>query len=72
MAQARDLKTGKTLPDDTARHMLRYFARHKIDKRAGNFGDDDNPSAGYVSRRPWGGEAGMAWAESRTAKLASH
>jgi hypothetical protein len=64
VARARDLKNRKSLPDDTIKRMVSYFARHRVDKRAKNFGDDDNPSAGYVAWLLWGGEPGKRWAES--------
>lgn len=70
VARARDLKNRKALPDDTIKRMVSYFARHNVDKRAKNFGDDDNPSAGYVAWLLWGGEAGREWAEDRKAKSA--
>ncbi|MET0748111.1 MAG: hypothetical protein ABWY49_07960 [Rhizobium sp.] len=70
VARARDLKNRKALPDDTIKRMVSYFARHKVDKRAKNFGDDDNPSAGYVAWLLWGGEAGKDWAEQQKAKSA--
>jgi len=63
VARARDLKNRKTLPDETIKRMVSYFARHKIDKRAKNFGDDDNPSPGYIAWLLWGGDAGQDWAK---------
>ncbi len=41
--------------------MYSYFKRHTIDKQAKNFGDDKNPSPGYVAWLLWGGDAGYAW-----------
>ena len=64
VARARDLKNRKALPDDTINRMVSYFARHKVDKRAKNFGDDDNPSPGYVAWLLWGGDAGNDWAKT--------
>ena len=40
-----------------------FFARHNVDKRAKNWGDDANPSAGYIAWLLWRGEAGRKWAE---------
>ncbi|MGV3652202.1 MAG: hypothetical protein ACO1OK_12315 [Devosia sp.] len=62
VARARDLKNRRPLSDDTIRRMKSYFARHRVDKRAKNFGDDDNPSAGYIAWLLWGGDAGKDWA----------
>lgn len=40
-----------------------YFARHEIDKKAENFGNDDNPSKGYIAWLLWGGDAGREWVQ---------
>jgi len=42
--------------------MVSFFARHEVDKRAKNFGNEENPSAGYVAWLLWGGDEGRAWA----------
>ena len=41
--------------------MCSYFARHSIDKNAKNFGNEDNPSNGYIAWLLWGGDAGEKW-----------
>lgn len=61
VARARDLKNQRDLSPETLKRMKSYFARHKVDKRAKNFGDDDNPSAGYIAWLLWGGDAGRDW-----------
>lgn len=43
--------------------MVSYFARHEVDKKSDNFGNDDDPSAGYIAWLLWGGDAGKKWAE---------
>ncbi|AXV16107.1 hypothetical protein CYG48_10635 [Neorhizobium sp. SOG26] len=63
VARARDLKNRKNISEQTIRRMVSYFARHKVDKRAENFGDDENPSTGYIAWLLWGGDAGQKWAE---------
>ncbi len=62
VARARDLKNQRELSIDTVKRMKSYFARHKVDKRAKNFGDDDNPSPGYIAWLLWGGDEGRDWA----------
>lgn len=62
MARARDLKNRRSLSADTIKRMASYFARHTVDKRAKNFGNDDDPSAGYIAWLLWGGDAGREWA----------
>ncbi|MFN3225073.1 MAG: hypothetical protein ACE360_02340 [Hyphomicrobiales bacterium] len=63
VARARDLKNQRPCSDETIDRMVSYFARHEVDKEADDFGDDDNPSAGYIAWLLWGGDAGRAWAE---------
>ena len=62
VARARDLKNRVRLSPGTIRRMVSFFARHEVDKRARNFGNEDNPSAGYVAWLLWGGDEGRAWA----------
>ena len=61
VARARDLSNGKRIPPETINRMLSYFARHEVDKQADDFGNDDNPSPGYIAWLLWGGDAGQAW-----------
>jgi hypothetical protein len=63
IARARDLKHRKSLSEKTVKRMVSYFARHSVDKRSENFGNDENPSAGYIAWLLWGGDAGQKWAE---------
>lgn len=63
IARARDLQHRKNLSDQTVKRMVSYFKRHNIDKRAENFGNDADPSAGYIAWLLWGGDAGQEWAE---------
>jgi len=69
VARARDLKNRKSLSPETIKRMRSYFRRHAVDKQADHFGDDDNPSAGYVAWLLWGGDAGRDWAEERAEAL---
>jgi HK97 family phage portal protein len=61
VSRARDLSNGKRIPPETINRMLSYFARHEIDKKADNFGNDEDPSPGYVAWLLWGGDPGLAW-----------
>lgn len=63
VARARDLKNRERLSPDTIKRMTSYFARHEVDKKADDFGNDDDPSAGYVAWLLWGGDAGRDWSE---------
>lgn len=69
VARARDLKNRRSLSDDTIKRMSSYFSRHNVDKRAANFGRDEDPSAGYIAWLLWGGEPGKRWAEQEKARL---
>ena len=66
---AKALMSGKVSYDIIER-MNRYFPRHasdakaKGDKSRGFWGDDGNPSSGYIAFLLWGGAAGKRWVSS--------
>ncbi|MFP3944705.1 MAG: hypothetical protein ACLFWF_12470 [Alphaproteobacteria bacterium] len=62
--RAQQLKRRETLSPDIIKKMYSYFARHQVDKDTENFGDEDNPSAGYVAWLLWGGDEGKAWVDT--------
>ncbi len=49
------------LAPSTIRGMVSYFARHEVDKRGRNYGNEATPSAGYIAWLLWGGGEGRAW-----------
>lgn len=63
VARARDLSNGKNISWDTVKRMVSYFARHEVDKQGANWGNESNPSAGYIAWMLWGGDPGRRWAE---------
>jgi len=63
VARARDLKNQVCLTPSTILRMVSYFARHEVDKKATNFGNEEQPSPGYIAWLLWGGDAGKTWAE---------
>lgn len=65
VARAHQLSSRKALSPKDIKAMHSYFARHAVDKKATarKWGDDDDPSAGYVAWLLWGGGAGRAWAD---------
>ena len=65
VARARDLKNRTPLSDAVMKRMAAFFARHDVDKQAKNFGNDEDPSAGYVAWLLWGGDAGKTWVEGQ-------
>lgn len=62
VARATELKNRRNLSPSTIRRMVSYFARHEVDKKGKNYGNEDNPSAGYIAWLLWGGDEGRAWA----------
>jgi hypothetical protein len=69
VARARDLSNRRRLSEDTIRRMASYFARHAVDRSAKGFGDDDDPSAGWIAWLLWGGDEGRDWCERKKAEL---
>jgi hypothetical protein len=65
VAERRDV----SLRDITA--ISAYFARHNVDKasKSHKWGDETDPSAGYIAWLLGGGEPGRRWADSLTARL---
>jgi hypothetical protein len=65
LAERRDI----SLRDITA--ISAYFARHNVDKASNRheWGDETDPSVGYIAWLLWGGEPGRRWADSLTARL---
>jgi len=69
VGRARELVARRPLAPSVIRRMVSYFARHEVDKRGRNFGNDDNPSAGYIAWLLWGGDEGRAWALDLKARI---
>jgi hypothetical protein len=65
LAERRDV----TLRDITA--ISAYFAHHNVDKasKSHEWGDETDPSAGYIAWLLWEGEPGRRWADSLKARL---
>ena len=62
VARAEELVARTELSPHTIKRMVSYFARHEVDKRGKNYGNEGNPSAGYIAWLLWGGDEGRAWA----------
>ena len=71
VACARDLKNRHHLSPTTIKKMHAYFARHNVDKRGRDWGNEENPSAGYIAWLLWGGDEGRDWAERKRQALDS-
>ncbi len=48
-ALARQLAARGELTRDDVVAMASYFARHEVDKRGHDWGNEENPSAGYIA-----------------------
>lgn len=75
VARARDLSNRRPVSARTLRRMVSYFARHAVDADAagspsrGYWGDNQNPSAGWIAWLLWGGDPGRKWAQHHSAKV---
>lgn len=70
--RAEQLAGGKPVSDADIADIASYFKRHSVDKqaKAHEWGDEADPSAGYIAWLLWGGDAGEAWADKERDKLA--
>jgi hypothetical protein len=59
--RARQLANGETLSLSTVKRMYSYFSRHEVDKKGKDWGNQANPSNGYIMWLAWGGDAGYSW-----------
>jgi hypothetical protein len=59
--RARQLANGETLSLSTVKRMYSYFSRHEVDKKGKDWGNQANPSNGYIMWLAWGGDAGYYW-----------
>ena len=62
--RAGQLARGETLSLSTVKRMYSYFSRHEVDKKGKDWGNQANPSNGYIMWLAWGGDAGFSWSRS--------
>lgn len=62
--RAGQLARGETLSLSTVKRMYSYFSRHEVDKQGKDWGNQANPSNGYIMWLAWGGDAGFSWSRS--------
>lgn len=69
--RAEQLSAREPLDEADIKSMHSYFARHEVDKdaKAHDWGDESDPSAGYIAWLLWGGEDGKIWVDKRHAEL---
>ena len=59
--RAGQLARGETLSLSTVKRMYSFFSRHEVDKKGKDWGNQANPSNGYIMWLAWGGDAGFSW-----------
>ena len=59
--RAHQLVNGESLSLDTVKRMFSFFSRHEVDKKGKNWGNQSDPSNGYIMWLAWGGDAGFSW-----------
>ncbi len=60
--RAGQLARGESISLSTVKRMYSYFSRHEVDKKGKDWGNQANPSNGYIMWLAWGGDAGFSWA----------
>ena len=70
--RAHQLAARKTVSAHDIATISSYFARHAVDKQTHThkWGDESDPSAGYVAWLLWGGDEGQEWADSMSDAIA--
>ena len=69
VAMAEGLRDRRPVAPETIRRMVSYFARHAVDARGRDWGNEDRPSAGWIAWHLWGGDAGRDWALAMRARM---
>jgi hypothetical protein len=71
LGSARRLSAGGNATEEFVRKVASYFPRHEVDKQGKGWspGEDGYPSNGRIAWNLWGGDAGWAWARSKTETL---
>ena len=62
--RAHQLASGEALSLDTVKRMFSFFSRHEVDKKGKDWGNQANPSNGYIMWLAWGGDAGFSWSRA--------
>lgn len=69
VARATQLANRRPVSEATIYRMTSYFARHAVDRQAEGWGNESDPSAGYIAWLLWGGDPGRDWSESIKKRL---
>jgi len=68
VSRAVQLADGGKVSLSSVKRMAAYFSRHEVDKKGEGFGDDSEPSPGYVAWLLWGGDPAASWVKRILAK----
>lgn len=66
LARAVQLVLDPSIDDLAKTRMRAYLTRHERDKQGKNFGNDKNPSNGYMAWLNWGGDPAKEWLNMRS------
>jgi GNAT superfamily N-acetyltransferase len=72
LARAIELVIVPSVSDTTFKRMGLYLFRHKKDALGSNFGNDANPSRGYMAWLNWGGDPAVPWTRAFERNPASY
>lgn len=59
--RAEQLAERRPVTREDVQSIHSYLARHEVDKRGAHWGDEENPSPGYVAWLLWGGDEAKGW-----------
>jgi hypothetical protein len=62
--RAHQIVSGESLSLDTVKRMYSFFSRHEVDKKGKDWGNQSNPSNGYIMWLAWGGDSGFSWSRN--------
>ncbi len=65
IARAIQLAVVPSIARKSVDRMRNFFSRHEKDANARGFGDDRNPSRGYLAHLVWGGDPAREWVNRR-------
>lgn len=69
--RAKQIVSGKLIPEKDILEMYAFFSRHEVDKKAEGFspGEKGYPSNGRIAWSLWGGDPGFEWSKKERDKI---
>jgi HK97 family phage prohead protease len=68
VSRAKRIAAREELTPEHVREMRAWFARHKVDRKAG-WDDAGKETPGFVAWELWGGDAGKSWSEAKVKQM---